>query len=334
MATHLSTFKRYRFDVKSPPTIHPNRQSRLFLVESVSNLKRKMDGCKRSFATARKLGRSTNMKTWGLASHGDVLASIISLHPSEMVEYITLAQERSTIVFSSAALENGSPEALPPKDRESNSTLDAEENGPRADTSRRRKSAKDISFPWERERTIVPRNEAQRAFLRKLTFQTLESAEPACSISAITTFHLACARFLYENDASQFLALIEPILTHPDYAEIVAKLKQYESNEETNGPTVEAMDIVNSIISTSERHPQRQIPIEQCMPECGKRVEWRTLSTAKCSVGHQWSKFFAHSIRVLAAGLSNVFTYAGLQPTRRSELAACLPMFSIKYFFI
>ena len=299
MATHLSTFKRYRFNIKPPSVTHPDRRSGLFQDEFVSNLKKKMDRCRRDFAIDKKLGHLTSMKTWGLASHNDILASIISLHPSEMVEYTTTAQERSTIVFSYASLED-TPSKPPAsfEDLKSKSAATVEENGLKEECTRRRESAKEISFPWEHERTVVPREDAQQSFLKRLTFEPFQLTDPG-SNSAIVCFNLVCARFLYENDAKQFLAQIEARLTHQDYAGVVARLtllhKPNPWNKGTNSPP-EAMKLINAIIQITEQHPpaQRQIPVEECMRDCGRCLRWETTESASCTNGHRWRKSPLH----------------------------------------
>ena len=310
IVTHLSTFKQLRFGISSP-NAHPNPRRGFFLDEFVPNLQRKMERCRRDFAIAKKLGSLTVMKTWGLASHNDILASIISLHPAEMVEYTTSAQERSIIIFSHSSHEDV-PHKPPASflDFEPKPTPTIKEIGPRLDFAPRRESIDEITFPWERKRTVLSRETAQRSFLQILTFKTLRQAESACLDSAIASFHLVCARFLYGNDMGQFLAHVEPSLTHPDYAKVIAiaRLAQHGSNPWGSKSENEAMKIVNDIIQVTERHSpaERQIPVEECIPDCGGCLRWETMGIAFCANGHRWRKllfFFCSSIRPYSGSL-------------------------------
>lgn len=49
------------------------------------------------------------MKTWGLASANGYIAACITLHPGDMPEYVTPAQERATVVFSVLGLNDVDP---------------------------------------------------------------------------------------------------------------------------------------------------------------------------------------------------------------------------------
>lgn len=58
------------------------------------------------FDIDRDLGGLAIARVWGLASIHGLVAAVVTLHPGDMVEYRTNAEERLTVVFSTA---NGQP---------------------------------------------------------------------------------------------------------------------------------------------------------------------------------------------------------------------------------
>jgi hypothetical protein len=55
------------------------------------------------FSAAHDLGENAIAKTWGLASSplGDLIATCVSLHPSDMIEYSTGNEQKSNVTLSS-----------------------------------------------------------------------------------------------------------------------------------------------------------------------------------------------------------------------------------------
>lgn len=55
------------------------------------------------FSAAHDLGENAIAKTWGLASSplGDLIATCVSLHPSDMIEYSTANEQKSNVTLSS-----------------------------------------------------------------------------------------------------------------------------------------------------------------------------------------------------------------------------------------
>ncbi|KAL9592809.1 MAG: hypothetical protein Q9179_006351 [Wetmoreana sp. 5 TL-2023] len=70
-----------------------------------------ISGLQKDFDHAHDLGGLSITKTWGLASWGPYLASCVTLHPGDMVEYYMPSRERCHIVFSREDLDADSQEA-------------------------------------------------------------------------------------------------------------------------------------------------------------------------------------------------------------------------------
>ncbi|PGH15226.1 hypothetical protein AJ79_02591 [Helicocarpus griseus UAMH5409] len=65
-----------------------------------ADLHRQIEGFRSRFDLDHDLGSMSTARTWGMASHRGWLAASFTLHPSDMVEYITPAREHSRIVFA------------------------------------------------------------------------------------------------------------------------------------------------------------------------------------------------------------------------------------------
>ena len=269
LVTHLSIFKCFRVDF--PRLRRNNYGSGPFRGVAISNLKKRMDQSRKNFAKARKLGTQTIMKTWGLASHGSLLASIITLHPSEMVEYTTSAHERSVVLFSRASLAD-----VPSEDE---SCFD----------QRGKDGDQIISFPWEKTWTPIFREEAQLFYLKSLTFRVFTTELPDLA-SDNAYFNLLCARFLLDMDRTQFLDGIGDDMLRHRYGDVFAKLDSYNANPETRSTHAQKLEIVNSIIRVTESHDaaHRILPLEKC--GCGERLKWDGTRSALCMRGHRWRK--------------------------------------------
>ncbi|KAI9932496.1 hypothetical protein ASPWEDRAFT_99126 [Aspergillus wentii DTO 134E9] len=68
--------------------------------------KQQSDGIRDQFDIDRDLGGLVVGRVWGLAYNRGVIAAALTMHPRDMVEYCTAAEERTFIVFSSLGTES------------------------------------------------------------------------------------------------------------------------------------------------------------------------------------------------------------------------------------
>ncbi|OAX82506.1 hypothetical protein ACJ72_03143 [Emergomyces africanus] len=72
-----------------------------------ADLHRQIEGFRSRFDLDHDLGGMSVSKIWGMVSHRGWVAACFTVHPSDMVEYVTPARERSRIVFTPPHVEEG-----------------------------------------------------------------------------------------------------------------------------------------------------------------------------------------------------------------------------------
>ncbi|PGH00226.1 hypothetical protein GX51_05923 [Blastomyces parvus] len=74
-----------------------------------ADLHSQIEGFRSRFDLDHDLGGMSVARIWGMTSHRGWIAACFTLHPSDMVEYVTAARERSRIVFMAPQSAEGAP---------------------------------------------------------------------------------------------------------------------------------------------------------------------------------------------------------------------------------
>lgn len=72
-----------------------------------------MEGFRSRFDLDHDLGGMSVARIWGMTSHRGWIAACFTVHPSDMVEYVTTARQRSRIVFTPPHPKEGESAELP-----------------------------------------------------------------------------------------------------------------------------------------------------------------------------------------------------------------------------
>ncbi|KAG5295467.1 zinc-finger of transcription factor IIIC complex domain-containing protein [Histoplasma capsulatum G186AR] len=78
-----------------------------------ADLHRQMEGFRSRFDLDHDLGGMSLARIWGMTSHRGWIAACFTVHPSDMVEYVTTARQRSRIVFTPPHPKEGESAELP-----------------------------------------------------------------------------------------------------------------------------------------------------------------------------------------------------------------------------
>ncbi|KAK2757538.1 hypothetical protein FQN54_004507 [Arachnomyces sp. PD_36] len=201
------------------------------------------------------LGGNAVARIWGLAVHRGWIVASFSLHPSDMVEYITLSEERTIIIFSPAAGQLG----------EGDSTIAVPWAVPNIDpelsaSSRRRVRQFILGLDYGKY--------FQNAWERKILY-----AVACCSI--VTPDHELLAP---SKSALEYLASV----SGADLSEEISKCDAVSVIPGGDGSLV-AID------------PKSQQQLKDAGSElfescemCGSGIEWYSDEEALCSEGHQF----------------------------------------------
>ena len=275
--THLSTLQIMKFSPIAIPeaSYHHTISS---LCAGYSHLQARLSDCAKQFSNEHSLGDMTTTKTWGLATHGQYVAACITLHPSEMIEYITPAHERATIVFSHSDLED-----LPDADLEKEQQL---------------------CFPWEQPQQLRPASSVHAEKLDLiLSTQSSSIFNPAISnIDARILYIAACSStLLWTPQRSSLLAKARDSLIalqlHLDAVDFRPELDLLFNltTSADNNPSSSPSDVLAQLDQAiySRRTEEILAPLfETCaIPGCGALLGWANFSTARCKAGHLWSEF-------------------------------------------
>ena len=304
LATHLSVFTRFHI-------CYPRKGFHNHCTENngLPYLKDRMNIRREQFAKAKQLGTKTVMKTWGLAWHKSFLASIISLHPSETVEYTTSARESSIVLFSTTPLENTFLMEDNPSAKQGSAwvgignlgrnfsksfpaTCGSIDGNASFVTAIEQTSPSYPRFPWERGRTPQPRSTEQASYLKSLKIDRISSNDSLDPRSSIASFNLVCARYLFEyvfeNNSAILQTKFRQLFMNEEYTEVRSHKGYTEEWPSVN----EKLDFINFAIGITGRisAAQRVLPIEMCI--CAQPLEWARSTDAVCPGGHRWRESF------------------------------------------
>ncbi|KAL8775553.1 MAG: hypothetical protein Q9209_000049 [Squamulea sp. 1 TL-2023] len=120
----------------------------------------------KDFDRHHDLGGLSHVKTWGLASWGPYVASCITMHPSDMIEYSMTSEHRCHVLFSHGMISNGLEE--------------------------------DIVFPWQDASRTMPQ-ETSSAVLDKILIILSEMAILRTTTGTLILYNICCAAMVCFN---------------------------------------------------------------------------------------------------------------------------------------
>ena len=237
-----------------------------------SNLQMKMMECRQHFNSEHKLDKMATMKTWGLASFQGYIASCITLHPSNMIEYNIPTSERATILFSHTSMEDIPMEEV---------------------------SDQNLRFPWETAPQKKDLSEVYSATWNTVFAHVNRNKPPRNLGDCRIVYSSYCASQILQQYELEDLEAVRALLG--DWVRSIARLdpEQGAILGETIG--IESLnrqdfvDAANSIIvarSTMDVGTEpSQCFLEYCqIPDCSEPLLWTdNLYKACCSGGHVWS---------------------------------------------
>ena len=215
----------------------------------------------------------TTIKTWGISSFGQYVASCITLHPSDRVEYNVPSLERSFIIFSHVSAEDGTE----------SQTGDA-----------------DLYFPWEtpprlKELSIV-HGEIWSNIYRRLEACTIHTS----LLSYRILYASYCASLMWQGFDRKRLEQVKSALRPFSLSDKEMCLEHEVKADKTfvaePSDGQQSAEAVNAIVQhRSEAEfdtPSAQCLLEYCqIPECSKPLFWTSnLYRARCNAGHLWSR--------------------------------------------
>ena len=212
----------------------------------------------KSFDKQNDCGGLCVAKTWGLASFGSFIATCVSFHPGDMVEYILPSKERSYIVFED---------------------VDSDENMQGA-----------IGFPWQEQKF-----ETDQAVSRQIIMDTIFRLGTVNHVLKASIdykiLYAACCISILENKRLKFAAEIYQILQKELDIDLTPETTLLELLQESPpGSTVHIeglKEVTSRRANTSLSSSRAQDLVELCSI-CDQAIPWDDLAEACCLSGHQF----------------------------------------------
>ncbi|MCJ1249290.1 hypothetical protein MMC30_006513 [Trapelia coarctata] len=268
IATHLSHMEVFRifYDHLSP-------------CKESSNLQMKLSECRQQFMSEHKLNKMATMKTWGLASFQSYIASCITLHPSNMIEYNIPTSEKATIVFSHVSMEDVPMEQF---------------------------NDQNLRFPWEMAPQIKHLSEVYSATWDTVFVHVNRKQPPKNFWNCRIVYSSYCASRIWRQYEPEDLEAVRALLG--TWARSIARLNLGQGAILDGTIGIESLnrqefvEAANSIIrarSTVDVGTSSQFLLEYCqIAGCFEPLLWtEDLYKTRCDDGHVWNRcaltFFA-----------------------------------------
>ena len=224
-----------------------------------------MDRCRARFATEHNLDKSTIVKTWGLKTLDGYIAACITVHPTEMVEYLIPSAERSIVVFSHVDLED----IITPR------------------------IAKELrpNFPWELSLESHPSPGVRGKTVDTILNSGLSPREHISNLDCrmLCLSARASASIWDDNRTNRLERAIVVLqsterLKNVKLGQEIAFLTSLQQSDDSRPP---------EILVTRNKEAQESLLamslVEICeIPGCGEPLIWIDLTTTRCKRGHGW----------------------------------------------
>lgn len=237
-----------------------------------ADLHRQIEGFRSRFDLDHDLGGMSIARVWGMASHRDWIAACFTVHPSDMVEYITTARERSRIVFTPPHPENS----------QGPGELDSVElpwDVPSQLTPKRIKAAraKVLSFIFR---------ESQRDLSNDPWARKLQYAAICCVITdqdPVDEPHLLEAAKL----AAQWLSSTFSLDLSVELSCIDKKLQSQIQHSAETAAGLETSKLIPT--KTREEQMGADYDVFEFCDICGSGIDWYSAEESQCAEGHVFS---------------------------------------------
>ncbi|KKZ61842.1 hypothetical protein EMCG_03631 [[Emmonsia] crescens] len=238
-----------------------------------ADLYRQIEGFRSRFDLDHDLGGMSIARVWGMASHRDWIAACFTVHPSDMVEYITTARERSRIVFTPPHPENSQgPGELP--------SVELPWDVPSQLTPKRIKAArtKVLSFIFR---------ESQRDLSNDPWARKLQYAAICCVITdqdPVDEPHLLEAAKL----AAQWLSSTFSLDLSVELSCIDKKLQWQIQHSAETAAGLETSKLIPHKTREAQRGSGYDV-FEFC-DICGSGIDWYSVEESQCAEGHVFAR--------------------------------------------
>lgn len=242
--------------------------------EQSSKLQMRMSECRQQFMLEHKIANMATMKTWGLTVFGSYIATCISIHPSNMIEYNIPTSERAIIVFSHASQEDASLERV---------------------------DDVNLRFPWEAESLIKDLSKVYAATWKTVLTRVNAQKPPRNLWNCRIVYSYYCASRIWRQYHREDLESVRAMLGTWARSAARMDLAQGSILEETIG--IDSLsregfvEAANSIIRAKSTMDvgilSSQCLLEYCqISECFEPILWTdNLYKARCDAGHVWSQY-------------------------------------------
>ncbi|KAF2478038.1 uncharacterized protein BDR25DRAFT_275721 [Lindgomyces ingoldianus] len=295
------------------------------------------------FSANHDLGGNANAKTWGLSSSplGDFVACCFTLHPTDMIEYITPSERRSTIAVSNMS-GNGSELSFPARNISAEAVLftikkwwennvENEEEVEEAKTAILEKllqmhSPRRTTLQNSTSKAVIPvpgltATEAalltqfkQRAFLNTNTIKDryqilISTAYPSSSSTSTMT-----TSTMTTSTMPTSISIAKTMIAHRLAKELqrlppaISQTSDFSTQILTSSQHVIQLVLTLSSVDTAFPPSTSTPPIERC-DFCDADLRMEDLESAQCANGHQFVRCGLTFLAIQAPGISK---YCGI----------------------
>lgn len=209
------------------------------------------------------LGGLSFAKTWGLASWGPYVASCVTFHPGDMVEYTLTSGERCHIIFDMIDTGGTAPE--------------------------------DASFPWQEAPTPMHQENCQEIHYRILTTITDQQLYDVSDYKIL--YYNCCAAILSGN--MQNFKLAEKAFQQLVRSIGINLELEFSLLENTRGlrfsmtACIERLNEIATSRTSQEDHSHWHELYDFCSI-CDQLIVWTGTTEASCITGHQFGMIIAY----------------------------------------
>ncbi|KAL8671704.1 MAG: hypothetical protein Q9168_003804 [Polycauliona sp. 1 TL-2023] len=220
------------------------------------------------------LGGLSITKTWGLASWGPYVASCITMHPGDMIEYTLVSEHRCHILFSQEDIGH-----------------DLED---------------DAIFPWQVSSKQI-HQQTGSAVLEKI-LSALGELPPSQMVAGRKTLYNICCAAIICPDVRNW-ALVDRLLLQLSVSDGISydsELDVLQGFNASRMSMLERAEELNRIVSANleQQDPAIRDPRFEFCSICERLIVWQDLNQACCLSGHQFARCSLTSIPITVPGIS------------------------------
>ena len=214
----------------------------------------------KDFDRHHDLGGLSFAKTWGLASWGPYVASCVSFHPGDMVEYTMTSSERCHLIFNLIDTTNITVE--------------------------------DARFPWQEVSVVLHQKNNEETLYSVLTVLIDQHLHDALDRKVL--YSNCCAALLFGDTQTSELAqkAFQRLLSSTNISmELELELSLLEASQNLQQSTASKIERLNQIAisRTANMDASHLSELYDFCSICDGVLIWDSISKASCSAGHEFS---------------------------------------------